>query len=388
MTQPILVAGAGPGGLVAAIALARQGFDVRVFERHPELRTTGAGLTLQINALRMLAPLGLAGPIAAAGQRLAEATVEQADGTVLQRMDLAALADRFGAAGVAIHRGALADVLAAAVPAGVVSFGAGVVDVRQDAEGVTAVLSDGQEVRGAVLVGADGIHSNVRRALYGDVAPRYAGYTCWRGIAPPTVPVLANRTTERWGKGRRFGVVPIGAAGTYWFATLNAPSEGVDPDDVHASLRTIFADFADPVPALLAGTPAASILRNDIVDLPILPRWTTGRVTLLGDAAHAMTPNMGQGACQAIEDAVVLAALLADRRDDLPAALQAYEAARRPRAVGIVEQSERLGRVTQWENALARGVRDTLIRLVPAALTARSLDGLYGVEVPALRPVG
>ncbi|MDP2310956.1 MAG: FAD-dependent monooxygenase [Pseudomonadota bacterium] len=383
MDAPLLIAGGGPGGLVAAIALRRKGFDVRVFERAPELRVAGAGLALQINAVRMLVPLGLSDAVAAAGQRLAAGSLELADGTVLQRMDLTAVAARFGQSGVAIHRGALAELLAGALPAGAVEYGAGVVDLRQDADGVTAVLSDGREVQGAALVGADGIHSTVRLALFGEVVPRYAGYTCWRGVAPPSIPVPPNCTTERWGIGRRFGVVPLGAAGTYWFATNNAPAGGTDPADVHGSLRALFAGFADPVPGLIAGTPAATILRNDIVDLPILPRWTIGRVTLLGDAAHAMTPNMGQGACQAIEDAVILADHLAKSRADLPAALTAYEAARRDRVIGIVRQSERFGKVAQWENPVARGLRDLLFRAMPSSLMAGSVDALYGVEVPA-----
>lgn len=378
--SPVLIAGGGPGGLVAAIALRRQGFEVRVFERAPELRVAGAGLTLQINAVRMLQPLGLAQAVAAAGQRVVAGALEQADGTVLQRMDLARAAARFGQSGVAIHRGALADILSRALPDGLVEYDAGVVDARQDADGVTAVLSDGREVAGAALVGADGIHSVVRRALFGEVLPRYAGYTCWRGVAPPSVPVPPKGTVERWGAGRRFGIVPLGAAGTYWFATSNAPAGGTDPENLHASLRTLFAGFADPVPGLIAGTPTTSILRNDIVDLPILPRWTVGRITLLGDAAHAMTPNMGQGACQAIEDAVILADHL--RRAEIPAALQAYEAARRDRVIGIVRQSERLGKVGQWENPVARGFRDLLFRSVPSSMMAGSLDALYGVDVP------
>ncbi len=380
MSAPVLVAGGGPGGLVAAIALARKGFDVRVFERHPELRAAGAGLALQINAMRMLAPLGLADAVTRAGATLSRGSVEKADGTVLQAMDLGALAARFEHAGVAIHRRALAEVLAGALPPGIVRYGAAVVDVRQDADGVTAVLSDGEEVRGSVLVGADGIHSAVRRVLFGEVAPRYAGYTCWRGVAPSSVPVPLNATTERWGSGRRFGIVPLGAAGTYWFATLNTPAGGVDPADVTASLRAVFADFADPVPALIDGTP--TVLRNDIVDLPILPRWTTGRVTLLGDAAHAMTPNLGQGACQAIEDAVILADRLALAPSDLPAGLAAYEAARRARVIGIVRQSERMGWLGQWENPLARGLRDLLFRMTPDTLMAGAVDDLYGVPVP------
>lgn len=377
----ILVAGAGPGGLVAAIALARRGRGVRVFERHPELRTAGAGLTLQVNAIRMLASLGLAEAVISAGERLVELRVEAEDGRVLSRAPMAGVEARLGQPGVAIHRRALADVLAAAVPPGVITYGAAITGARADADGVTATLDDGREVRGAALIGADGIHSAVRRAIFGEVAPRYAGYTCWRGVAPRATGLDRGHTIERWGSGRRFGVVPIGEASTYWFATLNAAPDGADPEDVHGTLRATFAGFGAPVLDLVAATPRDAVLRNDIVDLPILPRWVSGRVALLGDAAHAMTPNMGQGACQAIEDAAVLADRLA-AASDVAAGLLAYEGARKARAVGIVRQSERLGRMGQWENAFARGVRDLLVRGTPGSVLERQLDALYGVDVP------
>ncbi len=379
MNETILIAGAGPGGLVAAIALARRGFDVRVFERHPALRTAGAGLTLQVNAIRMLASLDLADAVVAAAVRLAGGGIEGPDGSPIQLMEFAPMEARHGRPGVAIHRGALADVLAAAVPAGAMRFGAAVADVREEDGGVVVTLTDGREERGAALVGADGIHSAVRRALFGEITPRYAGYTAWRGIARRATGIGPGRVAERWGVGRRFGIVPVGPDRTYWFATRNAPAGGVD-GDVIAELHALFADFGDPVPALLDATPAAEVLRNDIVDLPVLPRWTRGRVTLLGDAAHAMTPNMGQGACQAIEDAVVLADRLA--RLGVPAGLEAYEAARKARAVDIVRRSDQIGRVAQWENPLARGLRDAIFRLTPASAMRRQLDALYGVEVP------
>ncbi|MFN7142907.1 MAG: FAD-dependent monooxygenase, partial [Myxococcota bacterium] len=266
MERNILVAGAGPGGLVAALALARKGFGVRVLERSPELRTAGAGLTLQVNAVRMLDRLGLADAVVAAGERLVGGAVETADGRTIQRMELGEAAAKHGRPGVAIRRGALSDLLAAAVPAGALRFGAAVSGVRQDDEGVTVTLADGAEERGVALIGADGIHSAVRSAVFGPTQPRYTGYTCWRGLADRATGLGDGRTFERWGAGRRFGMVPVGGGQTYWFATLNAPAGGVDGDDVRARLAATFADFAEPVPALIAATPAARILRNDIVD--------------------------------------------------------------------------------------------------------------------------
>lgn len=380
MHAPILVAGAGPGGLAAAVALARRGFPVRVFERHPEVRAAGAGLTLQINAIRMLDALGLGDAAVAAGTPLEGGAIETAAGALLQPSEFSALTQRFGRPGIGIHRGALADLLAAALPPGALALGAGVTGFREEGDTVVVTLSDGREERGAALIGADGIHSAVRRGLFGDIPPRYAGYTCWRGLAEH--PLGGARLFERWGAGRRFGLVPISRTTTYWFATRNAPPGGADGADVKAELHGIFAGFAAPVPTVIDATPAAAILRNDIVDLPVLPAWTRGRVTLLGDAAHAMTPNLGQGACQAIEDAVVLAHRLATV-PDVPAALLAYEAARRPRAADVVRRSDQLGRIAQWENPLACALRDALVRLTPASVGERQMLALYGVDVPA-----
>ena len=189
--------------------------------------------------------------------------------------------------------------------------------------------------------------------------------------------------SERWGRGRRFGIVPVDAHQTYWFCTENAPPDGRDGDDPHAELRERFADFAAPVDELVEATPAEAILRNDIVDIEPLPRWSEGRVALLGDAAHAMTPNMGQGACQAIEDAVVLAHCLSAHAS-VAAALADYEARRKPRARRFVTRSWTFGRAGQWENAVARALRDTLTRLTPRSTLARTMDGVWGVEVPSL----
>lgn len=384
---PILVAGAGPGGLVAALALQRVGWPVRVLERAPVLRAAGAGLTLQANATRMLAALGLADAVRAVGEPLRVGRIENARGDTLGALAMGEAAGRWGQPGVAVHRAALSGVLEAALPPGTLRCGAGVASVEPGADEVTVRLDDGSAIRGAALVGADGIASTVREAVVPGQPIRYAGYTCWRGVAPVPRPLGDGVMVERWGPGRRFGVVPLDAERTYWFATENAAPGGADGADPRAELLARFADFAEPVRALLSATPPDAVLRNDVVDLAPLPRWTAGRVTLLGDAAHAMTPNMGQGACQAIEDAVVLGSQLASAAGaEVPAALAAYEARRRPRAAALVQRSWRLGRVAQWEGRLARGLRDALTRATPSSAMARQMDALWGVEVPALPP--
>jgi len=171
-------------------------------------------------------------------------------------------------------------------------------------------------------------------------------------------------------------MAPVGGGRTYWWATANEPAGEIDPPvGRKADLEQRFAGWWEPVQALLAATPESEILRNDILDREPVDRWGVGRVTLLGDAAHPMTPNLGQGACQAIEDAVALAAALAGS-SDIVAALRAYERARQPRTARITRLARRMGQVFQWEHPIACRLRDTALRLTPSTLTRRQAEGM------------
>ena len=189
-------------------------------------------------------------------------------------------------------------------------------------------FDDGRETRGDLLVGADGLRSVVRSALFGPERPRYGGYTAWRAVTR----FDHARVTpgETWGRGRRFGQWGMTGARIYWYATESVPEgEGDPPEGRKQGLLKLFRGWHEPVEDLIEATDESAILRNDVYDRPALRRWSVGRVTLLGDAAHPMTPDMGQGACQAIEDAVVLADCLT-RWSEVAEALRAYESLRIP----------------------------------------------------------
>lgn len=221
-----------------------------------------------------------------------------------------------------------------------IRLGAEVTSVDQDAEGVLVRAADGSEERGDLLVGADGLWSLVRASIAA-AAPRYAEHTAWRGISPVTVE--PGRLSESWGAGERFGLVDIGSR-TYWSATANVP-EG-EPDDQRqrkAELVRRFAGWHTPIEAVLEATPDGAILRNDVYFLDPLPRWSQGRLVLLGDAAHATTPGVGQGVAMAIEDALVLADVLA-ASDDPAAGLAMYGSIRRPRTELVLKLSRRAER--------------------------------------------
>ena len=280
---------------------------------------------------------------------------------------------------VIVHRADLLAVLRAALPDQVITLGASVSNVTQDAAGVTLTLADGRSARGDMLIGADGLHSVVRANLFGQQPPRYAGYTSWRGVVPFDATSLV--ACESFGRGARFGMAPLRGGRVYWYATQSAPAGTQPPEGGwKPALLTQFEGWHAPIEALIAATDAAQILHLDIYDRPPLRHWSDGRITLLGDAAHPMTPNLGQGACQALEDAVALAQHLTASTDTI-AALQAFETARIPRTTSVVRQARAIGAVGQWANPIACMLRDMLLKHVASRLQERQLEPLIGHQV-------
>jgi len=370
-----LIAGGGIGGLVTAIALQRAGMNVSVFERVKEQQEVGAGLTLWANAIQALQKIGLPELLPSIGQPLSRSCILSWRGDILSETPMKALAERYGTPLMAVHRADLLAALLKAVGENVVQSGVACTGFRQDETGVRLQLAGVEEVPGDLLVGADGIHSSIRAQLFGAAKPRYAGYTAWRGIAYSTPEGWNEQvTTETWGNGKRFGLVPLSQGRIYWYATRNAPEGTPDPQTGRKErLLKLFSACHAPVADVIEATDEAAILHNDIYDRPPLAHWSKGRVTLLGDAAHAMTPNLGQGAGQAIEDALVLARCLATE-PSVTSALQAYERQRLTRANTIVQRSHRLGQVFQWEGPLATRMRNSLFKITPSQVLLQQLE--------------
>ena len=375
LVQKALIAGGGIGGLITAIALQRAGMNVSVFERVKEQQEVGAGLTLWANAMQALQKIGLTDLLPSFGQPLSRSRILSWRGDILSEIPMKALAEHYGTPLMAVHRADLLAALLKAVGENVVQSGVACTGFRQDETGVRLQLASREEVAGDLLVGADGIHSSMRGQLFGAATPRYAGYTAWRGVAS-TTPEGWNEqmTTETWGSGKRFGLVPLSHGRIYWFATLNAPEGTPDPQAGRKDrLLQLFSTCHAPVPAVIKATEESAILHNDIYDLPPLAHWSRGCVTLLGDAAHAMTPNLGQGAGQAIEDALALATCLTGK-SSVSSALQAYESQRLTRANTIAQRSHLLWQIAQWERPLATRVRNTLVKMSPPQVLLRQLE--------------
>lgn len=371
-----MVVGAGIGGLCAAIALRNAGFQVEVHERAAALEAVGAGLTIQPNGVLALRALGLGAAVERAGAAIRAGAVMRADGSPLMKFPEALareVVETLGGGIVGIHRATLHDILLNALGREHVTLDHACLGIAQTGEQVQVQFADGAQACD-LLIGADGLHSVVRAALHGQAEPVYAGYTSFRGVSADRCGLPPDFGGELWGRGQRFGGCCIDAGRFYWFATMNAPANDkyTSAAAQKEALLQRFAQFGCQAPALIASTPDHAILRTDIRDRPTLTHWGRGRITLLGDAAHAMTPNLGQGACQAIEDALVLARELS-RDAPVEQCLRAYERARVKRANTVVVTARRLGAIAQWQNSLACSLRDSLFAALPAASTKRQL---------------
>ncbi|MGY1810384.1 FAD-dependent monooxygenase [Blastococcus sp. SYSU D00669] len=370
----VAVVGAGVGGLAVAAGLQRSGAEVTVFERAEELRPGGSGLSLWANGFAALDALGLGDAVRAvagdaptglvAGQR-------RPDGTWLARTPAAAVAGLR-----VVHRADLHRVLVGALAGGTLRLGCPVDAVS--AAGDEVVHGGGTE-RFDLVVAADGIASRVRAGWPGDPGRRYSGYAAWRGVTAAPVDLLGG-AGETWGRGLRFGIAPLADGRVYWFAVASMPARTAIADE-HGEVRRLFGGWHDPVPALVAATPPDAVTRLDIDDLARpLPTFRRGRCVLLGDAAHAMTPDLGQGANQALEDAATLVRLV--QGGDLDAALGAYDRLRRPRTQRIARRARALGRVAQWRRPVPAALRDAALRLTPDAAAGRQLTALQTWSPP------
>ncbi|UYG15887.1 FAD-dependent monooxygenase [Brachybacterium huguangmaarense] len=367
------IVGAGIGGLVAAAGLEADGHRVTVYERREEPAAVGAGLTLFANAFAALDAVGLGETVRAVSSdavgRLSSGQRRPSGRWLLSLppSDTPSIRSLFRSD---LHR-ALLDRLGP----GVVRAEAGA-EVTRDGRPVLEV--DGHEERHDLVIAADGLRSRARARWGLDRGLRAAGYTAWRGVTASRGH-LADEAGETWGAGVRFGIVPLPDDRVYWFATRSTRPVAAGRREADADPRTAVLEqvgtWHAPIRELVEATPADVVLRHDIEDLAALPRsFVRHRGVLLGDAAHAMTPDLGQGAGQAIEDAATLTILLRGAGlADLDAVLRRYDAIRRPRARALWRASHLAGHVAQASGPVSVPMRDLALRAVPAALFSRAV---------------
>ncbi|MBM7621261.1 2-polyprenyl-6-methoxyphenol hydroxylase-like FAD-dependent oxidoreductase [Bacillus tianshenii] len=384
MNRKAIVVGAGLGGLSVAIQLKNKGWQVEVFDKATSFKSMGAGIVLAANGMKALERLGVAGEVKISGKKVGKAEIRTWDGKILFQLPTKEMAERYGTYSYLIHRASLQEILLDKFDGAGLHLQKGVSGFLQDESKVTALFTDGSQVEGDVLIGADGIHSAIRANLILNDKLRYAGFTALRGICSfkdEGYGLKSGGGFEAWGPGKRFGFSHLGQDRIFWFAAINAPEGKEIPfgSRKQAALHHL-KGWYPPIEAVIQATAEEAILHHDIFDRKPLSQWGSGRVTLLGDAAHPMLPNLGQGGAQAMEDAIVLADCLSNSKD-MAEAIFKYERERIRRTTKMVHHSRKMARMMQLENRVAIGFRNLMLQAVPSDILASRLHWVVGHEV-------
>lgn len=374
----IAIIGAGIGGLTTALALQQKGVAPEVYEGARELKPAGAGIVLANNAMQIYDELGLRLQIEGAGQKISQMVIADSQLKALYKMDLRPFEEKYGVYNVAVHRADLQNILLKAVNPDRVHCGKKLVNLRRREEDWILDFEDGSSARCDWLIGADGIRSTVRDTTIRRGKIRGAGQVCWRGVCR----VKANsqdscEAVEAWGRGLRFGVVEIGEESVYWFAVA---SEGIWKRK-SGKWQDLFGDFHPEVRDLIERTPMQNVRFDYLADLRPLRKWYGDSVCLVGDAAHATTPNMGQGACQAIEDAYCLSRLY-DPEKSLTALFETYQNLRSAKTRYIVRSSRWAGQIAHLEKSVFIRMRNALLRRLPDSVRNKQLDRIFELTCP------
>ncbi len=379
--KDIAIIGGGIGGVATAVALEQAGIHATVYERAPELREVGAGLMLWPNATRVLRELGLLDKIIDHSGANTHFLVRASCGELLMNI---ALGD-FDVPALCTRRADLLAVLLAQLPPERIRLDHTLTDFEQsDSKArLSFAISTGEMhcVEHDAVIGADGLRSRVRERLFGPSEPVYRGYTVWRGVATyDGSAIFRGSNSETWGRGKRFGILNTGQDRFTWYAAVNVGRDHADaPAGRKQELLELFAGWHEPIRDLIRATDETVILKNGAYDRAPLSRWTRGCITLLGDAAHPCTPNLGQGCCMALEDALVIAKCITNS-SSIAAAFERYESLRRPRASHMQQRSLTMGRIGQWDNRLLVAGRKALTSLLPATLFEYNLRRVYSYE--------
>ena len=334
-----VIIGAGMAGLTAGIALRRAGYEVEVYEKTRQLRPAGAGISLWSNGIKILNLLGLGQEVANIGGRMERMEYRSHTDELLNHVDLTPLVEKVGQKPYPVSRTDLQQMMLAAFGEDEVKLGCRCVEVKQDEHSATAIFEDGSTATGDVLIGADGIHSVVRRYLIDkETNPRYAGYVNWNGLVEASPDLAENNVWVIYvGENKRASMMPVGGDRFYFFFGCPMPKGTSDqPHDIRAELKQVFAGWAQPVQNLIQKLDPQEVNRLEIHDIDPLPRLVKGRIALVGDSAHATTPTLGQGGCQAMEDAEVLSRFLITTNISVEDALRRYEAERKERTAALV----------------------------------------------------
>lgn len=372
MTETVNIIGAGIGGLTTALTLKQKGLNVQLFESAAEIKPVGAGIIIANNAMQVFQKLGIQDKIEKAGNKISYMKITDTQLKEISVVDLTEYENKYGVHNIAIHRGDLQKILAEQIGFDSINLSKRLSKIEKP-ETFKLTFEDNTTIESKLVIGADGLKSVVRNQLFEENTLRKANQICWRGICEIDLPIkYQNELNEAWGKGKRFGFVKISDKKVYWYALKN--SKNTNPN--HVNLAELFMEFHSDILQIISATKKDQIIVSDIIDLKPIKKWQNQNVCLIGDAAHATTPNLGQGACQAIEDAYILGKLL-DNGMAIENTFEVYEKLRRKKAHNIVNTSWTVGKMAHIENRIAIGLRNFAMKNMPKSANKRQMDMIF-----------
>ncbi|MGD1318191.1 FAD-dependent monooxygenase [Chryseobacterium sp. 2R14A] len=369
----ISIIGAGICGLTLGNILKQHHLDFTIYESASEIKPVGAGIMMAVNAMQIFAKLGLKEKIENAGNKIHGISITDEKMKTISTTNVLALEKKFNSCNVAIHRAHLQKILAENIGFEKIKLNHSLKEISRK-ENYLLDFENGNKIESKIVFGADGIHSKVRNQIFGNVNIRNAGQKCWRGLTDFNLPEkYSHHALEIWGKGKRFGFVKISDRKVYWYALVNE-------NKLRENINLIeeFRDFDSLVLEILESTQKEKIILNDIIDLTPIAKWYAENICLIGDAAHATTPNMGQGACQSIEDAYVIGKLL-EKNQNFNTVFEEFQKIRRKKVDYIVKNSWTIGKISQWEKG--NQVRNFLMRLIPESTNQKMIEKIIQLEM-------
>ncbi|UKB86340.1 FAD-dependent monooxygenase [Chryseobacterium sp. MEBOG06] len=369
----ISIIGAGIGGLTLGNVLKQHQYDFTIYESAPEIKPVGAGIMMAVNAMQVFDQLGLKEKIENAGNKIHRITIANESLRPISKTEVLELENQYNSCNVAIHRADLQKILAENLNPDSIKLDHSLEKIEKK-ENYVLDFKNEIQIESKIVFGADGIKSPIRKQILKTGIIRSSGQKCWRGLLDFDLPEKYHQEAfEIWGKGKRFGFVKLSDKKVYWYACINENSF-----DSSLKLRDIYHDFDPLILNIIEATVEENLICNDISDLTPIPTWYSENLCLIGDAAHATTPNMGQGACQAIEDAYIIGRLLEKDRD-FNAVFEAFQNVRRKKVDYIVSTSRSIGKFSQWERG--NTLRNFLMSMIPESIHQKMARKIIELEM-------
>ncbi|MCS3528882.1 FAD-dependent monooxygenase [Chryseobacterium sp. JUb7] len=369
----ISIIGAGIGGLTLGNILKQYNIDFTVYESAPEIKPVGSGIMMAINAMQVFDTLGLKEKIEKAGNKIHGISITDENLKLISKTNVLELEKKYNSCNVAIHRADLQRILAEKIGFENIKLNHSLKEIKKQ-ENYLLQFENGNEVESKIIFGADGIHSKIRNQIFKTGEIRHTQQMCWRGLVDFDLPEkFYQEAIETWGKGKRFGFVRMTDRKIYWYAVINKGRH-----KRYHSLSENFQGFHPLIIEIIESTLEENIIFNDIIDLSPIPTWHTQNLCLIGDAAHATTPNLGQGACQAIEDSYIIGKLLGDNKD-FNTIFKEFQQIRKKKVDHVVDTSWKLGKFSQWEKGTR--LRNLMMRLVPESIHQKMVEKVIKLEI-------